>query len=90
MSNIDTSLKARWKERYDELMSRDSCQINGFSAIQLTKAKAIMAAERFDAMMKDKTQCQGPTADTVYPWNVAMFTAMNDREFTNYLEAKAA
>lgn len=50
-----------------------------FAAVTHSGARLLLGDERFDLMMNDKIKCKGPTADTVYPWNVVDYMTIGLR-----------
>ncbi len=49
-----------------------------FSAVRHEDCVALLGSKRFSMLLDDPIRCLGPSAGTVYPWNVVDYLSTED------------
>jgi hypothetical protein len=52
--------------------------VEQYQAVPRSVAEELLGVERYGRLLRDKVRNLGPTADTVYPWNVVDYIHVPD------------
>lgn len=54
----------------NKLVNLHVVRVDGFAAVTRDNALSLLGSDRLAALLKDPIRRFGPSADTIYPWNV--------------------